>query len=447
MITKSKNKLIAESKTKIKNYTKTRRRREHIKRSKLKSAMHSSMHSSAKKAYKLRKNASDLLYHQTTDRASRSTTDRSARSKHKKAIVSSNSKKKANKIKKSKSSAHIIPYQAIGNDENMRSKSLKLKSENVNISMSDVKIKSLLGEGAFSKVYLAQINKSEMKNKLIALKVIPRKDGKDKKKNKNLMWERLVLSQLTHPFIVEYFGQIVDKKQTCFLMEFVIGGEILFHFEQSRLGRFPPSVARFYIAEIVCALEHVHANGFVYRDLKPENVLLDEFGHVKLCDFGFAKKLKANELTFTLCGSKEYVAPEVLLGDGHNGAADLWSLGCLTFEFVIGHLPFPTQDSSPYEVLDIIKSTKLCYPHFVSKIIRDFIGKLLTFNPLKRASFKTIRAHPWFNEFDWKRCNDKQLKPPIVPKCDGRDDVKNFANARFGNADNPVNTFDDLKLF
>ena len=150
------------------------------------------------------------------------------------------------------------------------------------------------------------------------------------------MWERLVLSQLNHPFIVQYFGTFSDDKRVCILMEFIIGGEILYHFENCRLGRFPPNVSRFYIAEIICALEYVHSTGFIYRDLKPENILLDHEGHVKMVDFGFAKQLREGEMTYTLCGSKEYVAPEVLVGNGHHRSVDLWSLGVLCFEFVIG---------------------------------------------------------------------------------------------------------------
>jgi len=328
--------------------------------------------------------------------------------------------------------------------------------------MKDLQIKSLLGEGAFSKVFLVALKdtanvRRNVTEKLlrsehtqIALKVIPRKTSKkEKKNNKNLMWERLVLSQLDHPFIVQYFGSFYDEKRVCILMEFIIGGEILYHFENCRLGRFPPTVSRFYIAEIICALEYVHSTGFIYRDLKPENVLLDHRGHIKLVDFGFAKQVAPNELTYTLCGSKEYVAPEVLVGNGHNRNVDLWSLGVLTFEFIIGHLPFPTQDSNPYQVLDIIRSTKLVFPHFVSKIIEDFIKKLLTFNPAKRIGhhgFAEIKRHQWFDEFDWDKCNAKKLKPPIAPKFSSDDDVTNFANAHF-EENVHEQAFNDLNLF
>ena len=366
----------------------------------------------------------------------------------------------------------MIPHQAINDHTTDKKTNRSLSDSQITsgsisqLTMNDIFIKSLLGEGAFSRVFLVRFKDTEnvqknVSEKLlnshhqIALKVIPRTNKQQSNPNeaKNLMWERLVLSQLNHPFIVEYFGSFHDEKRVCFLMEFIIGGEILFHFENCRLGRFPPSVSRFYIAEIICALQYVHVQGFVYRDLKPENILLDNQGHVKLVDFGFAKKLKKDGLTYTLCGSKEYVAPEVLLGNGHNGAADLWSLGCLTFEFVIGHLPFPTQDSSPYEVLDIIKSTKLIFPHFVSEIIQDFIKKLLTFNPMKRMKMTMIKKHEWFAEFNWTQCNKKQMKPPIAPSYNGLDDVANFANARF-QGDNEchrddanLGAFKDLQLF
>ena len=142
-----------------------------------------------------------------------------------------------------------------------------------------------------------------------------------------------------------------------------------------------------------------------------------------------------------------------MTGSGHSFAADYWSLGVLTYEFAVGHLPFPTQDSNPYQVLDIIKGTKLQFPHFVSKIIQDFIKKLLTLNPDKRLGnngFDEVKRHQWFDEFDWIKCNNRDLRPPIAPKYNSEDDVTNFANARFeDNVHNDVNmnAFKDLQLF
>lgn len=332
------------------------------------------------------------------------------------------------------------------------------------LSLNDMKIKSMLGEGAFSKVYLVKFNQTkkvqneinvQLQNKNLALKVIEKKTtSQSKQQNQSFEWERFALSQLSHPFIIEYYGSFFDDSKLCILTQFVIGGEILYHFENSRIGRFDNLTTQFYIGEIMCALEYLHSKRYVYRDLKPENILIDRQGHIKLVDFGFAKRLSKNEngmcqRTHTLCGSKEYVAPEVLTGNGHSFEADFWSLGVLAYEFAVGHLPFPTQECDPYQVLGIMQQTKVEFPNYVDKYCIDFIKKLLVFDPSKRlTSFSTLKNHIWFqsNYFNWQLCNTKRLKPPIMPHYSSTDDASNYATARFDVQPNQQDV-DDLVHF
>ena len=359
----------------------------------------------------------------------------------------SKSKHKMRKFKAEKTSMVSMYQQDETNSKrNLHNQHNRSKSDPWNVgslSLNDIKIKSMLGEGAFSKVYLVQFNQTkkvensineQLQNKNLALKVIEKKNNSNSNSSQSFEWERFALSQLSHPFIIDYYGSFFDDTKLCILTQFVIGGEILYHFENSQLGRFDNFTTQFYIGEIICALEYLHSKKYVYRDLKPENILIDNNGHIKLVDFGFAKRLSHKQRTYTLCGSKEYVAPEVLTGNGHSFEADFWSLGVLTYEFAVGHLPFPTQECDPYQVLGIMQQTQIDYPNYVDKYCIDFIQQLLIFNPTERSTnFIDIKNHYWFqsNHFNWQLCNRKGLKPPIMPKYKSSDDASNYATARF----------------
>ncbi|KAM5290576.1 cAMP-dependent protein kinase catalytic subunit PRKX isoform 4-T5 [Glossophaga mutica] len=275
--------------------------------------------------------------------------------------------------------------------------------------------------------------------------------------------EKAVLKEVNHPFLVKLFWTCHDERFLYMLMEFVPGGE-LFSYLRNR-GRFSSNAGLFYSAEIVCALEYLHSKEIVYRDLKPENILLDKDGHVKLTDFGFAKKLVDNRnqasshkkrdkekhrcekpqsvaacmrpdqdlnsppRTWTLCGTPEYLAPEVIQSKGHGRAVDWWALGILIFEMLSGFPPF--FDDNPFGIYQKILAGKIDFPRHLDFNVKDLIRKLLVVDRTRRlGNMKNgaddVKRHRWFRTVDWEAVPQRKLKPPITPKVCGEGDTSNF---------------------
>jgi len=176
-------------------------------------------------------------------------------------------------------------------------------------------------------------------------------------------------------------------------------------------------------------LTHMHEKGIIYRDLKLENLLLDKKGNVKIVDFGFAKKLKKDEWTYTLCGTPDYLAPEILKGTGHNRGADYWSFGVLVYEMIHGDTPFSGKDDS--ETCRKILSVSVDFDSKISKEAKDLLKKLLNRDPKTRLGMgkqgvKAIKSHAWFNGFNWAALEAGTLTPPFKPDVQGDLDVSNF---------------------
>lgn len=185
-----------------------------------------------------------------------------------------------------------------------------------------------IGTGTFGRVYLTYNKHS---NSFFAMKVLRKKDVIKLRQVEHINNERAILSAISFPFIVNLIETYQDNRCVFLLEDFVQGGEVFMHLRKA--GRFKDEVAKFYVSEIVLALEYLHNRFICYRDLKPENLLLDNRGHIKITDFGFAKKVV--DRTWTLCGTPEYLAPELILSKGHSKAVDWWALGILTFEVCV----------------------------------------------------------------------------------------------------------------
>nr|XP_005335605.2 cAMP-dependent protein kinase catalytic subunit PRKX [Ictidomys tridecemlineatus] len=278
------------------------------------------------------------------------------------------------------------------------------------------------GTGTFGRVHLV---KEKAAKNYFALKVMSIPEVIRLKQEQHVHNEKSVLMEVNHPFLVKLFWTSHDDRFLYMLMEYVPGGE-LFSYLRNR-GRFPCSTGLFYATEIVCAIDYLHCRDIVYRDLKPENILLDRDGHIKLTDFGFAKKLV--DRTWTLCGTPEYLAPEVIQSKGHGRAVDWWALGILIFEMVAGFPPF--FDDNPFGIYQKILAGRIDFPRYLDFSTKDLIKKLLVVDRTKRLGnmkngANDVKQHRWFRAVDWDAVPQRKLKPPIVPKLGSDGDTSNF---------------------
>ncbi|CAM9495361.1 unnamed protein product, partial [Heterosigma akashiwo] len=198
------------------------------------------------------------------------------------------------------------------------------------------------------------------------------------------------MGQVRHPFVVALHFAFQTKDKLYFVLDYCPGGELFFHL--TRMKRLPEHMARFYCAEMTLALEHLHAHSVIYRDLKPENILLDELGHVKLADFGLAKENVAAQESgaSSLCGTPEYLSPEILERKGHGSAVDWWALGMVTYEMLTGLPPWYTTDRK--ELFQRLRGAPLTFPFYVSRQTAHLITGMLARNPVEAYARLEIKA-------------------------------------------------------
>eukprot|EP00753_Platysulcus_tardus_P016257 PLAT5565.1.p1 GENE.PLAT5565.1~~PLAT5565.1.p1 ORF type:complete len:720 (-),score=419.53 PLAT5565.1:286-2445(-) len=290
------------------------------------------------------------------------------------------------------------------------------------IPFEELTAKATIGCGAFGRVKLV---KHETSGKTYALKCLVKNDIVKNNLQEHVMNELRVMMDLDHPFILKLHNTYKDSRYVYFLLELGLGGE-LFTFLR-RAGRFSENQARFYAASVVSAFRAIHARNIAYRDLKPENLILDDHGFVKVIDFGLAKVVKNR--TWTLCGTPDYLAPEIILSKGHDKSVDYWALGILIYEMVAGFVPFYADD--PMEVYQLILAHDLRFPSHFTRPCCDLIQKLLHPTPSKRlgnlrGGVRDILKHKWFTGFDWTELVEMRMRPPIVPVVKSKDDVSNF---------------------
>lgn len=260
-----------------------------------------------------------------------------------------------------------------------------------------------------------------------AMKVLKKQHLVQRKQVQHTQTERRVLETIDHPFIVSLRFAFQTDDKLYMVCDYFSGGELFFHLKNT--GRFEELRARYYAAQIVSALECLHKHSVVYRDLKPENVLLDEDGNIRLTDFGLSKQsVSGGALTHTFCGTPEYLAPEVIEGKGYGQAVDWWSLGTLLYEMMTGLPPFYHENLNVmYE--KILKS-KLTFPTHLSAAAQGLLSRLLDRNPKTRlgaTSADEIKKHEFFIGLDWEKLYRKELKAPFKPNnTDGTTDTSNI---------------------
>lgn len=298
------------------------------------------------------------------------------------------------------------------------------------VSMDDFKILKVLGKGAYGKVFQVRKVKGPGSAQIYAMKAMDKSRICGSRTDvRHTKAERNVLVSVEHPFIVKLKFAFETSKRLYLVQEFCCGGELFRRMEVERL--MVETVAKFYLQEIILALEYLHSLDIVYRDLKTENVMLDREGHVKLIDFGLSKTdMKDDTLTHTFCGTVEYMAPEVILKDpGYGKPADWWSFGVFTFDLLTGRSPFHSNRGKHATKERILKG-KFATPRVITPDANDFVRKLLR-KPVERRlgsarGAAELKGHPFFHDTDWDAVLARQCTPPYLPEVQSETDVQNF---------------------
>ncbi|KAH7244495.1 camp-dependent protein kinase catalytic subunit PkaC1 [Fusarium redolens] len=280
-------------------------------------------------------------------------------------------------------------------------------------------INKTIGIGSSSRVYLAQL-KSD-KRAFFAIKVLKKAHIVKTMQIRRTIDQRAILVDVNHTFLAELYGTFQDMRNLYMVMEFVEGGELLTLLRQVK--RFRTGVAKFYSAQVVLAVDYLHSKDIVHRDLKPENILVDWLDYIKIVDFGSAKRVPAK--TWTLCGTPEYMAPEVISGQGYSKSVDWWCLGILIYEMLCGYTPFA--NASPLLMYENILKGEIEYPSYLKESgAQNLLEGLLT-NDLERRlgternpiMIKRSPIHPWYQDVDWNMLEERQViapyRPPIRP--------------------------------
>ncbi|KAI3382636.1 hypothetical protein SNEBB_005380 [Seison nebaliae] len=307
----------------------------------------------------------------------------------------------------------------------------KINPKGVRLGPENFRLLKVLGKGGYGKVYQVEKLTGKDNGKIFAMKVLKKAtiihSPKDTAHTKA---ERNILELVKHANIVDLKYAFQTKTKLYLILEYLAGGELFMQLEKEGLLIEP--TARFYLAEIVLALEHLHSKDIIYRDLKPENIMLTNDGHIKLTDFGLCKEqiTKTNPCTHTFCGTIEYMAPEILLRTGHGKEVDWWSLGALMFDMLTGSPPFTS--SNRKATIDKILSGRPSYPVFLSTAAKRLMRNLLKRHPHERYTAQEIKEDNFFAPLRWDDVVKQKIRAPYQPILKSVDDTSSF-DTRFTN--------------
>jgi len=311
-----------------------------------------------------------------------------------------------------------VPLEDITNSE--------IEVQGRNLRIDDFDISTTLGTGTFGRVRQVKL-KSDPTNTVYALKMLKKTEILRLNQVEHIKSERAILEEIAHPFLVNLKAAFQDTKYIYMLFEYISGGELFSRLRKD--GRFSNDVALFYACEILLAIQYLHKKDIVYRDLKPENLLIDKHGHIKIADFGFAKRIE-NDRTYTLCGTPEYLAPEIIKGSkvGYGKSVDWWAIGILIFEMLSGYPPF--YDNEPVGIYKKIIAGIIEFPRFFDVKAKDLIRKLL--NP--EINFRlgihddgeSTKKHRWFRGVDWDEVYRREIPSPWIPVLKNEEDCSWF---------------------
>ena len=293
--------------------------------------------------------------------------------------------------------------------------------------VDDFQIIRVLGKGAFGKVMLVKAKDSQT---IYAMKSLSKQQLLEKNEVVHTQTERKALESTHHPFLVHLRYAFQSPAKLYLVMDYCNGGELFYHLKQS--GRFPEERAKLYAAEICSAIHHLHTLKIIYRDLKPENVLLDSEGHIRITDFGLAKDaMELGDETHTFCGTPDYLAPEIIKGAGHGRGVDWWSLGTMIYEMLGGLPPFYSENFNLMYERILHAPLEFNPAQVFTASSRSLIEGMLQKDPAVRLGSsdkdgEEIRSHPWFSSIDWKKLEARELKPMFVPAVASATDTSNF---------------------
>ena len=300
------------------------------------------------------------------------------------------------------------------------------------ISIDNFNLLRVIGRGNFSKVLMVELKTT---GRLYAMKVVKKELVMEDEDIEWVQIEKNVFETASnHPFLVGLHSCFQTPSRLFYVIELVQGGDLMYHMQNKK--KLPEEHARFYSAEISLALNFLHENGIIFRDLKLDNVLMDCDGHIKLTDYGLCKQgVKKGDKTSTFCGTPNYMAPEILSEQDYSFSVDWWALGILLFEMMAGRGPFFTENFEEKDedfLFQVILTKTIRPPRSLSvkagKIITGFLNK----NPKERLGcnseygFREIIEHPFFSSIDWEALEQKQINPPYLPTLQDERDLVNF---------------------
>lgn len=291
--------------------------------------------------------------------------------------------------------------------------------------LSDFEIIRTVGTGQFGRVVFARSLRGKNKQ-YVAIKILERQKVVSMMQTEHVVYEKKVLQSIDFPFLVNYRYHFKDNANLFLVLEFIPGGEMFTHLQ--KVGKYPEAQTRFYAAQVVLSFEYLHYLGIVYRDLKPENLLIDITGYLKITDFGFAKRID-DKMTMTMCGTPEYLAPEVIKNVGYSYSVDWWALGILIYEMSSGKPPFASEE--PMKIFEKIMNARVKYPNTFNPVLKDCIRNLLIPDWKKRLGSTSegsdgVKMHEWFKVIDWQKLFEKKITAPFIPEVKSLDDTSNF---------------------
>ncbi|KAL4507522.1 hypothetical protein ABPG73_012210 [Tetrahymena malaccensis] len=313
------------------------------------------------------------------------------------------------------------PFDVINKNKQVKEQSAieesNLKSQVSNMKLSDLIVIKKLGFGQFGSVFLV---KEKGKKKLYGLKCVSKAQVVEQSLEKHIQNEKQVMEFNNFPFVMKFLRSFKDDRCIYFLLEFIQGMEL---FDVIReIGLLSTYDSQFYIGSLILTLEYLHSNYIIYRDIKPENIMVDHAGYLKLIDMGTAKIMKSKAgtvtRTFTIIGTPHYMAPEVISGKGYNFLVDLWSVGICLYEFMCGYVPFAEEAEDPYEIYEEIIKKEIQFPAYM----KDAVAKQLMLQLLNKipeirlgGSYNALKQNAWFKNFDWHQLLERKLKAPWIP--------------------------------